>query len=91
VAQLEVAYADARSRLHGRMPGGFHIALRMRTGRTEPRMSGSSGAEVDALRERLASFGIAASPPVQQPWGHYSTTARDPNHLEVVLYCQVTN
>ena len=46
--------------------------------------------EVDAFRERLAGFGIDASPPVEQHWGHYSTTTRDPSQLEVVLFCEIT-
>ena len=45
--------------------------------------------EVDAVRERLVGLGIAVSSPMVQPWGHYSATVRDPNHLEVVLYCQL--
>jgi catechol 2,3-dioxygenase-like lactoylglutathione lyase family enzyme len=43
--------------------------------------------EVDTIRSRLSKSGVTAPTPTQQPWGHYSTTIRDPDGLEVVLYC----
>ena len=41
---------------------------------------------VDALYRRLTSAGASTSEPAEQPWGHYSTTVRDPVDVEIVLY-----
>jgi len=43
--------------------------------------------EVDALVTRIAGSGVPSPTPVHRPWGHYSTAIRDPDGVEVVLYC----
>jgi catechol 2,3-dioxygenase-like lactoylglutathione lyase family enzyme len=45
---------------------------------------------VDAMHERLSVAGTPVSAPVEQPWGHYSVTVRDPVGVEVVCYADLT-
>jgi catechol 2,3-dioxygenase-like lactoylglutathione lyase family enzyme len=47
-------------------------------------------ADVDACYAIGRSRGVAVTPPVKQPWGHYSMSLRDPVDTEVVFYADVT-
>lgn len=43
-------------------------------------------ADVDAWYVRLSEAGAAVSEPAAQPWGHRSTTLRDPGGMLVTLF-----
>jgi catechol 2,3-dioxygenase-like lactoylglutathione lyase family enzyme len=47
-----------------------------------------SGADVDAVHDRLIAAGLPVGAPVLQSWGHRSVTARDPMGTEVVLWAE---
>jgi uncharacterized glyoxalase superfamily protein PhnB len=43
---------------------------------------------VDATHRRLVEAGAVVTAPVEQSWGHYSLSLRDPVNVEVVLYTE---
>jgi catechol 2,3-dioxygenase-like lactoylglutathione lyase family enzyme len=77
-AVIEIHGAAEGSRYEGPAPEAINLALKL-----------SDEHAVQAMHERLREAGVSLSgPPQDQPWGHYTFIAEDPDSVPVHFYCE---